>query len=312
MYKISVFVLDLNRSEDTIECVNRVLEFNDNSVRVNILINGSNYINRKNITDHFESCNRVNLYHSNTNLGFTGGVNYLLQRVVDHEKLPDYILLLNNDAFVYRDTLEVLKGFMDSDPSIGIASPTVVSASDNRTIVEDGIRIYPWLMQHHPLGSGKDINQARSRASSEMLVANGTCMLVRTGIFTKLGGLDEIFFAYFEDWDLCLRARKTGHLTVHVPEAVVSHKGSATTGKQSVLYQFLLTRNRYLIARKHLPVQIFAAIFLPYFLVSRVLIKLIMLISARNINGIKGLGMALCWIIAPDNHRSKFWPNINL
>ncbi|MCZ6804924.1 MAG: glycosyltransferase [Proteobacteria bacterium] len=108
-------------------------------------------------------------------------------------------------------------------------------------------------MQHTPLNAGKKLSIHEISSAREVPIVNGTCMILQIEVFKKLGGFDESFFAYFEDWDLCFRTRDLGYRILHVPEAIISHHGSATTGKNTLIYQFLMTRNRYLIARKHLP-----------------------------------------------------------
>lgn len=313
MHEVSVFVLDLNRSEDTIECVGRVLAHNEGSVLVHILMNGSDANNREKITSRFKDHSAVFLYHSRVNLGFTGGVNYLFKSLRDSGRVSDYILLLNNDAFVYNDTIDILERAMESDAGIGIACPSVVSSDDDKTIIEDSIRFYPWLMQHQPVNSGKNLDAVPRRPGScDMPVANGTCMLIRSDVFLKLNGLDDRFFAYFEDWDFCLRAREKGYRTVHVSASLVSHKGSATSGKHTLFYEYMLCRNRYQVARKHLPLPVFIFVFFPYFLVSRVVLKIIILGSGNNLSGVKGLCLALCWIASPVRFKEKFQPEVNL
>jgi len=311
MYKIGVLVLDLNRSDDTIACIGRIVHLNDNSISVSVLVNGSDDLHKQKIFSSFGDNPAVDLHYSNINLGFTGGMNYLFQKLVESGSVPKYLLLLNNDALIEKNTLYELSVVMDQDETIAIATPTVVSFEDNSKILEAGIRFYPWLMQHFPVNSGRRFEVSGNEAATiRTTVANGTCMMVQAEVFSNLGGFDNSFFAYFEDWDLCLRALAQGYSVVHVHNAVVAHKGSATTGKNTVLYQFLICRNRYLIAKKHLPIPVFFLLFIPYYMI-RVITKSVLLLVDGNLAGLKGYGLALCWIVAPAKYREMLFPDVS-
>lgn len=306
MVNVSVLVLDLNRADDTIECVNRVLASDNVTINVYVLTNGSHTSHRDKIARCFAGDKRVLLHHSPVNLGFTGGMNCLYRQVISQSEIPDYLLLLNNDAFVFPETVTAMQQVLDRNPQSGIACPTVVSVTDNDMIMESGLHVSLWLMQQRPLHAGKRLMNLGATEVRSMPVANGTCMLIRTSLYTRLGGLDDRYFAYFEDWDLCLRARNSGSMTVLVPAAIVSHRGSATTGHQSGLFCYLMTRNRYCLAYRHLPLPVFIGVFLPYFLCSRVVFKLLQLMLERNREGIHGVFMALGWILAPSVYRDRF------
>jgi len=308
MALITVFVLDLNRSEDTIECVNHLLEDNKNSVNVHVLINGSEEHHRKKIEESFKNKENIYIYESKLNLGFAGGVNYLFNSAIKNNLVADFILLLNNDAFVDTNNLSKLKEVLINNEDVGIVGPQILNSKKEQYIAEDGVKFYLWLMQHSPINSGKRLDVYQSSLPREISIVNGTCMMLRTEVFKKTGGFDESFFAYFEDWDLCIRSRELGYRILYVPNAVISHHGSATTGKRTLIYQFLMTRNRYLIARKHLSLLVFIVIFLPYFLFSKVLIKSIFLLLRNHLSGVKGLFLALLWLIFPVVYKVRVWP----
>jgi len=311
VYKTAVLVLDLNRSDDTIACVDRIVHLNDKSISVSVLVNGSDDLHRQKIFSSYGENPAVELHYSKINLGFTGGINYLFQHLLESGSPPKYLLLLNNDALIEKDTLYKLSAVMEQDERIAIATPTIVSFEDNSRVLEDGICFYPWLMQHFSMNSGKQFEITGSEvASTPTTVANGTCMMIQADVFRNLGGFDNSFFAYFEDWDLCLRVLAQGYRIVHVHNAVVAHKGSATTGKNTVLYQFLICRNRYLVANKHLPLPVFLLFFIPYYTI-RVIAKSILLLVEGNLSGLKGHALALCWIVAPVKYQDRLFPDVS-
>lgn len=60
--------------------------------------------------------------------------------------------------------------------------------------------------------------------------AIGASLMIRAETLEQIGLFDETFFLYFEETDLCLRAARAGWDTLFVPQSVVVHKGSASTG----------------------------------------------------------------------------------
>ena len=74
-------------------------------------------------------------------------------------------------------------------------------------------------------------------------------MLVRRTVLEQLGGLDEGFFHYSEDMDLCARIWKAGYEIRYVPEAVAEHEGGASAPRHGLLPILAASRIRY--ANKH-------------------------------------------------------------
>ncbi len=77
--------------------------------------------------------------------------------------------------------------------------------------------------------------------------ANGACLMIRKAVFERLGGLDERFFMYFEDVDVCRRVQQLGYRVRHVAEAEVVHLlgGSSRTNRHGLNKQLELSRIRY-------------------------------------------------------------------
>jgi GT2 family glycosyltransferase len=74
-------------------------------------------------------------------------------------------------------------------------------------------------------------------------------VLLRRSAVEAIGGLDDGFFMYCEDIDLCRRLRNAGYEIRFVPEAVVTHEGGASAPRASLLHVLAASRLRY--ARKH-------------------------------------------------------------
>src|SRR4029077_10053453 len=84
--------------------------------------------------------------------------------------------------------------------------------------------------------------------------ADGAAMALSRALLERVALLDERLFAYVEDVDLSLRARAAGFAVVFVPDAVVRHKGSASTGgSASTTNLYYSTRNTIAVVERHRP-----------------------------------------------------------
>src|SRR5262249_38048819 len=84
--------------------------------------------------------------------------------------------------------------------------------------------------------------------------ADGAAMAISRRLIEKVGLLDEDLFLYVEDVDLSLRARAAGFAVVFVPNAVVRHKGSASSGgKSSTTNMYYSTRNTIVVSERNRP-----------------------------------------------------------
>ena len=309
--RVVVFILDLNHSNETMQAINSVRSCNSKNIEIMVHINGSDRDHAARLTQSLSGRSGVRVSRTERNLGYAGGNNYLLQKLQKEEKISGYILLLNNDAQLQKQAVARLQSVLDIYPDVGAVGPRILHHTPKDLIATDGAYVWPWFMQQSFRNSGKRIQDCPAPAPFAVPFIPGTCMMIRADLFIKLGGLDERFFAYFEDWDLCLRMHELGYRCLHVAEAEVRHVGSMTSGTDSLKYYFLMTRNRYLMARKHLPLHIFVFLFLPYFVVSRIAYKVIFLLVRNKLQGIKGILLALAWIMAPANRKPVFWPITN-
>ncbi len=307
-HRLAVQILDLNRSADTEEAARRVLAHTKASLDVRILANGSREEHVQRLRAFANAEDDVTLHVSPRNLGFAGGHNYLTTLALSAEQTPTAVVLLNNDAFVEPSALDCLLEELLRRHQVGIVGPRVLAVEgDPDTILEDGMLCRPWIVQQRGRHVGEPLAAHPAREPLSVVYVNGTCLMIRWDLWLQLGQLDEQFFAYFEDWDLGLRARHAGYECVHVPRAAIRHRNSATTGLNSRLYHFLLTRNRMLLARKHLNVVPFALVFIPYFLLSRIVFKSLQLAATGRWRGLVGVWQGVAWLVLP-KLRTRLWP----
>jgi GT2 family glycosyltransferase len=166
----------------------------------------------------------VSLIRSERNLAYAGGNNLGASRA-----RGSYLLFLNHDTLVSDGFLSTLVTVMESCPDIAIAQSRIMMAADPNRVDSVGAYLTRSGMWVHPM-HGEPF-QANLKEPADILGACGACLMVRRDLFEQLGGFDPDFTIYFEDADLCLRARLSGRRVVVVPTSVILHWGGVTTRK---------------------------------------------------------------------------------
>ena len=186
------------------------------------------------------------------NRGFTGGYNRALM-----ELDAEYFLLLNSDIDVPEHWLEPLEEWMDSHPECGICAPKLHSYAEREKFEYAGAaggyvdrfgypycrgRVMKYLEEDH----------GQYDTPENVFWVSGACLMIRAGLYRKLGGLDERFFAHMEEIDLCWRAQLAGYRVTVVPYSTVYHVGGGSLPNDSPKKLYLNYRNNLLMLRKNL------------------------------------------------------------
>jgi N-acetylglucosaminyl-diphospho-decaprenol L-rhamnosyltransferase len=184
------------------------------------------------------------------NLGFTGGNNHLIRPALVSVDPPDYVLLLNADTVVKEHALDTLVKFMDSHPGAGIAGSQLLSpdgAIQGSPFRFEGI--VSELDRGLRLGIvsrllGRSTMPKPTKACVVEWVA-GASMILRTSMLKQIGLLDEGLYTYFDDIDICLRARRAGWETWYIPESKIIHLEGASTGVTGTANELVKRRPTY-------------------------------------------------------------------
>jgi N-acetylglucosaminyl-diphospho-decaprenol L-rhamnosyltransferase len=169
------------------------------------------------------------------------------------------VLLLNSDTEVRPGTVETLLEVLNTRPEVGVVGPRTVG-SDGAAQVSSGLDLTPlaeWkqrrLVRGIEAGDRLAIDRATRRYSAEHEPAwvSGSCLLTRRAHLDAVGGLDEAFFLYEEDVDLCLRIRRLGYRVLYTPAAEVLHHRGRSMARVPDLARFEYHRSHLLYYRKH-------------------------------------------------------------
>ena len=203
------------------------------------------------------------------NLGFTGGYNRAISEILSEtSEKPEYLLLINSDILVEEAWLEPLVSYMDSNPSCGICGPKLHALEVDKDEFLKSSRFeyagaaggkldrygFPFC-RGRVLGSvEEDFGQYSD--SEDLMWISGACMMTRSSLWEKSGGLDSRFFAHMEEIDFCWRAQLQGYKVACVTESCVYHLGGGTLPNSSPFKLKLNYRNSLLMLEKNLPASI--------------------------------------------------------
>jgi N-acetylglucosaminyl-diphospho-decaprenol L-rhamnosyltransferase len=173
------------------------------------------------------------------NGGFAYGNNLGIE-VACTAGTPSYLYLLNPDTEVRPGAIAALAKFLETHPEAGIAGSSFETGEGSDWKI--AFR-FPTLLGE--LEQGLELAVATrllrrwsvvrrmDERSERVDWISGSSMMIRPEVFAAIGGLDENYFLFFEETDLCRRARRAGFKTWYVPESRVMHIGGASTSVSS-------------------------------------------------------------------------------
>jgi hypothetical protein len=188
------------------------------------------------------------------NLGFASACNRGLR-----EARAPYCLLLNSDAEIGPGAVEALAKVLDERPEVGIVGPRTVSPG-GRPQVSFGPDLTPlaeWRQRRLVLavrdGKASAVRKVEELCARERepVWVSAACLLARKAALDAVGGLDERFFLYEEDVDLCLRVRRAGWRVLYTPRATVMHHLGKSMETAAALSRLEYDRSHIRFYAKH-------------------------------------------------------------
>lgn len=189
------------------------------------------------------------LIRMGSNTGFCGAVNAGIRA----SEGADYVVLLNNDTEADPDFVRRLYEAVSADPRVFSAQARMLSMKDP-TVIDDAGDFYCGLGWAFSRGKGKK-DAERFRRKCPVFFTCAGAAIYRKKLLDEMGLFDEKHFAYLEDTDIGWRARILGYRNLYVPEAVVLHVGSASSGSIYNLFKVRnSSRNSVYLIYKNMPI----------------------------------------------------------
>lgn len=242
---VAIIIVNYNGLKYLPACLGSVFNTTDDGVSKQVYL-VDNFSQDGSVQWIEENYPQVNIIRAESNLGFAGG-NNLAWQYLEKVNLPEYILLLNQDAQLTAGCLTTLVQYMDTHPQTATCQPKLLLWPETQKINSLGNVI-------HYLGfgysDGNEItDQGISNQPSPVNYCTGAAVLIRSEVIKKIGGLfDDFMFMYLEDLDLGWRTRLAGYFNYLVPTSVMYHQYEFKRGMKQIYY---FERNRLWIILKN-------------------------------------------------------------
>ncbi len=193
---------------------------------------------------------KVQLVLNDKNLGYSGGYNEGIKEAVSRGF--DYLLILNNDTQIHKNSIKELVNLAESVDKVGAVTGKVYHYSDRKRFQYIGGRK---KNRFGLLSSPRGANQVdRGQFDKTMEVENtdDVFFLVSKEVIDSVGTYSPLFFLYYEETDWCERMIRKGYKLMYTHKAKIWHKGSVSTGggtNPKKLYWY--TRNGFIFAKRN-------------------------------------------------------------
>lgn len=240
-YKLSIITVNYNGLQDTCELIDSITFTDDTEV---IVVDNASKRNEASVIQ--ERYPQIKVIKSEQNLGFAGGNNIGIKQAKGK-----YLFLVNNDA-VFKDyNIQVLIDRIESSSSIGIVCPKIRFAWGKHPIQFAGYTpLSKITIRNQAIGFGEEDN-GQYETAHPTPYAHGAAMLIKREAIEKVGLMPECFFLYYEELDWSMMFTNAGYEIWYEPACTIYHKESQSTGRNSKLRAYYLTRNRLLFIKRN-------------------------------------------------------------
>lgn len=198
---------------------------------------------------------QVKVIRSEKNLGFAGGNNLGIEAAQGR-----YLFFINNDTVLMGSddeklqSIEALVNRLESNPAIGVVCPKIRFAWGSFPVQFAGYTpLTSITLRNRSIGFGEEDGGQYDEAHLTPY-AHGAAMMVRREAIDRAGMMPECFFLYYEELDWSMMMTRAGYQIWYDPSCTIYHKESQSTGQQSPLKVYYITRNRLLFAKRNIPI----------------------------------------------------------
>jgi GT2 family glycosyltransferase len=249
---ISIIIVHYKNNEDLIECLNSLYTHKKGRPFEVIVVDNSS---DKNLKRKLRKYNSVSYINSGENIGYGSGIN-LGSKFAKGE----YLFILNPDTVFKTNILDKLISKVERYKKIGMIAPLLISPKGE--ILEQGAKeltpkraIYKLsfidkIWKNNPISKTYWVRNWNNKKLVAVDNVPGSAFIIRKDLFQKIGGFDENFFLYFEEFDLCRRVKKAGYKIYIDSSSRLIHKWGTTT-KLLKNRDEIFRKSRFYYFKKH-------------------------------------------------------------
>ena len=242
---LTISIVSYNSLNFLRDCLNSILE-NPPSLKYEIIVvdnastDGSHELVQKNFP-------QVKLLHNSKNTGFAAANNKAISKTNSK-----YILLINSDCKVHKNSLDNLVNFMEKNKKAGTAGPKIINSDGS---VQLSCRKFPSIFNaafhtilinivpNNPFSRKYKLADANRDTPFEVDWVSGSAMIIRRKALEDTGTIDERYFMYVEDLDLCYRMWQKNWKVYYYPCASILHHIGGSSGNGELKACFRMQRS---------------------------------------------------------------------
>lgn len=240
-FELSIITVNYNGLNDTCALIDSI-PFNED-MEVIVIDNGSTENEAKVIQERYPY---IKVIRSDKNLGFAGGNNIGIKAAKGK-----YLYLINNDT-IFKDfnPLELINRLQIS-PRIGVVCPKIRFAWGNNPIQFAGYTpLSPITIRNKAIGFGEE-DKGQYDTPHPTPYTHGAAMMLKREVIDKVGLMPECYFLYYEELDWSMMITRAGYEIWYESASTIYHKESQSTGQNSPLRTYYITRNRLLLVKRN-------------------------------------------------------------
>lgn len=239
--ELSIITINYNGLKETCALI-ETIPFND-KMEVIVVDNASKNDEVSEIQNRFPY---VSIIKSEKNLGFAGGNNLGIKAAKGK-----YIFLVNNDTIFKEFKVQALINRLESSDDIGIVCPKIRFAWGNYPIQFTGYTpLSKITVRNLAIGFGEE-DKGQYETPHPTPYAHGAAMMIKREAIEKAGLMPECYFLYYEELDWSIMFTRAGYQIWYEPQCTIYHKESRSTGQNSPLRTYYITRNRLLLVKRN-------------------------------------------------------------
>ena len=241
---VSIIAINYNQTQVTFEMLDSMENLNYSQYEIIIVDNGSADRSIEKIRVDYPD---VIFVESVQNLGFAGGNNLGLAHASG-----EFVFFTNNDTEVLPGTLDPLVEKLKESDKIGMVCPKIRFHYQPDTIQFAGYTALNKITVRNNLIGYREKDTGQYDTSRKSPFGHGAAMMVKREVIQQVGTMADMYFLYYEELDWCTRISSKGFEIWYVPDSLIYHKESISTGKMSPLKTYYITRNRILYTRRNI------------------------------------------------------------
>jgi GT2 family glycosyltransferase len=263
MKRIAIVIVNWNGKDDTLACLTSIQAMKKTGVELTTIVvdNGSTNDSVAVIKKAHPSVTVISL---SENLGFTGGNNVGIKEALKNG--AEYVWLLNNDTIVDVNALSLVDAF--DDPSVGVAGSKIYfmagreyhkekySKTEKGRVFWYAGGIIDWANMYASHKGVDEVDRGQYDQVTDTEFVTGCSFMVSRKALEAVGALDERYYLYLEDLDLCLRIKRARFRLVYYPPSMIWHVNAGSSGGAgNPLHEYYMTRNRLLVGMRYAPLR---------------------------------------------------------